>query len=573
MLGDKWICDRTPTERFPNYTRANAGEVLANPCTPLGWTFGWENGLVLGCRDGFVGFGVFDADEYGSPPETFGLFGGYFYNSLTQARLMGVRMPGASPEAIDQAYFDARPDVPPYKAEDWHESERHAAKLGETMGIVLGSDFYQPIEDQKVETIALRDGRPNLASLSSAELVARARSVQPLLVALFDSHVWASLGASFGPGIVTATCTELGRAADAPLLLSSIGGVDSAEIAVDLWAMSRTIRASDSLTAAFDAGTDGVAEAISGSRLADQIEAFVHKHGSRGPDEWDAGADSYETSPGLIYAQLDAMRQQGDHADPTAATARNHAERERIGEEIRAALAGNDEALGMFAAGMHAADVWQVARERCKTNNIRGLHEVRMCFDEIGRRMTAAGHLAHAKQIYMLLDDEVEAYIADPASFTDTLATREADFAELATLEPPFIVDRVCPPLSTWIRRADLVVQAVDVGDVLNGVACAPGVASGTARVLLRPDDPGALEPGDILITDHTDPSWTPLFLVAGGVITNVGSFGSHASIVSRELGIPCVASIADATRRIPEGATITIDGSTGRVSIDRLFD
>jgi rifampicin phosphotransferase len=571
MLGDKWICDRTPTERFPNYTRANAGEVLANPCTPLGWTFGWENGLVLGCRDGFVSFGVFDADEYSSPPETFGLFGGYFYNSLTQARLMGVRMPGASPEAIDEAYFDARPDVPPYKAEDWHESARHSEKLGETMGLVLGSDSYQPIEDQKVSTIALRDSRPDLSALTNEELVARARSVQPLLVALFDSHVWASLGASFGPGIVTGLCTELGRGADAVLLLSSIGGVDSAEIAVDLWAMSRTVRNSPSLTAAFDAGLEGVASAIGGTALESQIEGFVRKHGSRGPDEWDAGADSYETDPGLIYAQLNAMRQQGDHADPTAASARNHVERERIGDEVRAALTGNDEALGMFAAGMHAADVWQAARERCKTNNIRGLHEVRMCFDELGRRTAAAGHVAHPKQIYMLLDAEVEAFVADPGSFTATLATREVDFAELGTLEPPFIVDKACPPLSTWTRRADLVVEAVNAGDVLSGAACAPGTATGTARVLTRPDDPGALEPGDILITDHTDPSWTPLFLVAGGVITNVGSFGSHASIVSRELGIPCVASIADATRRIPDGATITIDGSTGQVTIDSL--
>ena len=65
-------------------------------------------------------FGVFDADDYGTPPETFGCFGGYFYNSLMQARLMGVRMPGASPEAIDAAYFDDRPDVPPYVPEPWH---------------------------------------------------------------------------------------------------------------------------------------------------------------------------------------------------------------------------------------------------------------------------------------------------------------------------------------------------------------------------------------------------------------------------------------------------------------------
>ena len=114
MLGERWIVDRVPTERFPNYTRGNAGDVMADPVSPLGWTFVWESGIVLGCRDGFVSLGVFDADEYSTErPETFGLFGGYFYNSLTQARLFGMRS-GAGWQAVDNAYFDDPSAVPPY---------------------------------------------------------------------------------------------------------------------------------------------------------------------------------------------------------------------------------------------------------------------------------------------------------------------------------------------------------------------------------------------------------------------------------------------------------------------------
>jgi len=109
------------------------------------------------------------------------------------------------------------------------------------------------------------------------------------------------------------------------------------------------------------------------------------------------------------------------------------------------------------------------------------------------------------------------------------------------------------------------------VGDVLNGVAGSPGVVTGTARVLHSLDDADKLEPGDILIAESTDPSWTPLFLAAGGVITNIGAIGTHAVIVSRELGIPCVPSIADATLRIPDGATVTLDGNIGTVTIDAI--
>lgn len=75
MLADKWIIDRTPTTRFPSYTRGNAADVLADPVSPLGWSLCWEKGVVIGCKVGFVTFGVFDHEDYGTPPETFGLFG------------------------------------------------------------------------------------------------------------------------------------------------------------------------------------------------------------------------------------------------------------------------------------------------------------------------------------------------------------------------------------------------------------------------------------------------------------------------------------------------------------------
>ncbi len=93
-------------------------------------------------------------------------------------------------------------------------------------------------------------------------------------------------------------------------------------------------------------------------------------------------------------------------------------------------------------------------------------------------------------------------------------------------------------------------------------------MVTGTARVVTDPADPSALDPGDILVAPHTDPSWTPLFMTAGGVVVNVGGQTSHAVIVSRELGLPCVISATDATTTIPDGATIEIDGNTGTVTV-----
>ena len=93
----------------------------------------------------------------------------------------------------------------------------------------------------------------------------------------------------------------------------------------------------------------------------------------------------------------------------------------------------------------------------------------------------------------------------------------------------------------------------------------------GRARVVTSSLDPTALEPGDILVAPSTDPSWTPLFVPAAGVVVNVGAPQSHAVIVSRELGIPCIPSVTDATRRIPDGALVEVDGGAGTVTILEL--
>ena len=521
MLGDRWITDRVPTERFPHYTRANAGEVLADPVTPLGWTFGWESGIVLGCRDGFVSYGVFDADEYGDPPETFGLFGGYFYNCLTSARMMGVRMPGVTPEAIDDAYFDAHPDVPPYVAEDWHESERHSEILAETGAYLLSASAHPPIEEHKILGNEIRVSRPDLSELSNQELIARARSLQPHLISMFEQHVWASLGASNGPGILAALLGEIDRSDDVVKLLSGIGDVDSADIGRELWKLSRMIRSSSELSKLFDQGvSENLLEQCSND-FSEAFAAFLYNHGSRGPNEWDIGAHTYETNPELALSMLNAMRQQDDSADPELAIHRNSEIRENLRTEFTEIFSGNEEASAMFAAGMQAGEVWLAARERQKSTIVKPIQEIRLCFRELGSRLVADGTLEDTDLIFMLLEDELDDFISNPASFSEQLTERRRDFTELFDLIPPFIVNTECAPLSAWPKRSTQEIAKVNVGDELTGVACSPGVIEGIARVILDPNDSLSLQPGDILVTQNTDPAWTPLFLVAGAVVVD----------------------------------------------------
>jgi phosphohistidine swiveling domain-containing protein len=576
MLGDRWIYDRVPTERFPDYTRGNAGEVLADPVSPIGWTFCCEPGTVRGCVDGFEQMGVFDALEYDEEwPETFGLFGGYFYNSLTQSRLFGIRS-GAGWEAIDNTFFDTdSQEIPPYEAADWHESARHTEKLQATIAWCLSTPNVPEIDRQKPEVKSLRDSRPDLTTLTEVQLVARARTMQRYLRATFSQVVWAALGSSIGNGILPTLITDDPTAM--AKLITGIGDVDSADIAGRIFRLSRQVNASSELQAAFSAGHDGVFERIAASGSDDAtaftaaVEEFVYEHGSRGPNEYDPYSWSYESRPLMLAQAIEKVRSASDDHDPHATLAASAAERQRLIDHYSAAFADNPEAQGMFLAAVNSLAVFMAARERCKGNYIRVTGEVRECFLELGRRAEANGHLAHVRQVFMLLADEIDGWVADPASFTAALAEREQDYLSLYELQPPYIVKGEAPPLGEWVRKDSLTAAVVNVGDVLQGVAGSPGTVTGIARVMYSLDDADKLDPDDILIAESTDPSWTPLFLAAGGVITNIGSVATHAVIVSRELGIPCVPSIADATLRIPDGATVTLDGGAGTVTIDAL--
>lgn len=84
----------------------------------------------------------------------------------------------------------------------------------------------------------------------------------------------------------------------------------------------------------------------------------------------------------------------------------------------------------------------------------------------------------------------------------------------------------------------------------------------------MDPSDPGDLGPGDVLVAPLTDPSWTPLFVPVEAVVVDVGGQMSHAVIVSRELGLPCIVAVTGATTSIPDGALVEVDGSAGTVTL-----
>ena len=102
---------------------------------------------------------------------------------------------------------------------------------------------------------------------------------------------------------------------------------------------------------------------------------------------------------------------------------------------------------------------------------------------------------------------------------------------------------------------------------LVHGLGASPGLASGPVRVLAQVTDAGTLLPGEILVTHMTSPDWVPIMRRAGAVVTDSGGMTSHAAIVSRELGIPCVVGTSNATTRLHNGQLVAVDGAAGTVT------
>lgn len=551
-MGDKYyVTDTSLSERFPIYTRANVGEVFPDPVTPLSSSVALYE-AELGWRDAWVRMGAFDADEF--PEGEFcqlGVQGGYCYLNASLIRLFGERAPGLSWQMMDEQFFGAQPGIPPYEEVAGDVRPDLSEKIGATFGWVFAqqslSDLTE-LTDERQLTKSLRDERPDVNTLSLETLWHRFLDMVPLHRRMFAQHLFTTYMATVPLGVISGVATAVGRPDLIMPIIAGIGEVDSAEPSYAMWALSRLPLGTSEFDTAF--------------------ASFLYEYGSRGPNEWETRSASWETRPALALAAIDRMRVSPESANPRGHQAARAAEREVASGELLAMVEGDPATHGQLAAAIGCSKAWLPGRERTKTNNIRVIHEMRIVMREIGRRMVEAGVFDEIEDFGFITKDEMPGFLAAPHRMADVVRERRAEYMQLEQLEPPFLfVGRTDGP-DTWPRRDAASANMLAAGDVLAGMSGCPGQAEGIARVVLDSNDPFALEPGDILIAPITDPSWTPLFVPAAGVVVDVGAPLSHAIIVSRELGIPCVISATGATRRIPNGARVRVDGSTGVVTV-----
>ena len=542
-----WPADNAPSQRWPIYTRGNVGEVYPNVVLPLEWDLGGlpsEKAWRTAAADiGFAGEEDFGDGDF----VITGIFGGYAYFNASIMRLLGVRTPGLKPEMMDTQLL-GNADVVSYQPRPGDKNLKATLKLIRTALTTLRASSVPLIDEMRIRADRVRADAPPMDASNDTLWQYIKQGLADNWEFMIGSHVINSMRATIASGSLTDFCEKhLDNPNLAVTLTTGIGDVVSAEPAREMWVL-----ANETPEAGYDTA----------------FAAFLERYGHRGPNEFSLVGRDWAAFPDLAHAAIDNMRGMDPARSPVEQQKRMATERQRAVVEAKASLGWRGRRLD---SAIENTALWSRAREESKNQVIRSNQLARHAFLELLRRAAEGGGVEDNVGPLLLTEDEFLAYLADPPSKVATIEERRADYLILKDLEPPFAFDcsetGAPPPTSTWSARQATGDQ-VEAGTVMDGAAGAPGVAKGRARVVLDPSDPSAMQPGDVLVAPLTDPSWTPLFVPASAVVVEVGAAMSHSMIVSRELGIPCVVGVDQATMRIPDGAEVEVDGEAGTVRV-----
>ncbi len=292
--------------------------------------------------------------------------------------------------------------------------------------------------------------------------------------------------------------------------------------------------------------------------LWQEVEQWLARYGHRGPFESDLSYPRYGEDLRELARVLFPIILEGPPAE--SSRERRRLDSAQAWKEVER-LCG-PAARRRVERGVGDLKRLMALRELLRSAVVKVITRLRRVGLELGSRLTARGRLRAREDVWRLSLDELTRAVTDAAFAADVAVARERtrvaawrrievpnrftseEIASMALLDPP---DGAGPA-------------------VLRGNGISPGVVEGEVCVLASPVESPRFPAGAVLVAPATDPAWTPLFARAAGVVVEIGGALSHAGIVAREYGIPCVANIDGVTRLLRDGDVVRVDGSSGVV-------
>ena len=350
-------------------------------------------------------------------------------------------------------------------------------------------------------------------------------------------------------------------------LVTGISGVYSAEVGPMLWRMAQALRDAGLAGVVLDNSSEGALAELRQAREArpfmEQFEIFLQRHGHRCPNEVELLHPRWAEAPQQVIALLAGYLQAGDSIDPEEAERR---QRQRRAEAVAMVEKRLDPVRRkIFRAVLARAQKAVRVRDNSRYYVTKFYFPTRKIFALLGQRWAERGWLQQADDIFFLTVGELERLVADGDPMAlgrdlyELVTDRRLAYEYWFTVVPPDVIGPDGQP----------VVEEEKEATVLEGIAVSGGRMRGIARIVLDPRQAVRLHAGEILVTQATDPGWTPIFPLVSGLVLEIGGQLSHGAIVAREYGIPAVLNVQGAMRRIRDGQVITVDGNTGRVFMD----
>ncbi len=304
-------------------------------------------------------------------------------------------------------------------------------------------------------------------------------------------------------------------------------------------------------------------EAAKGTEFLKTWQAFIAQYGSRGLSEIDASRPRWHedaTSLLQMVIGMTARETLGEHRlHFNELTRKSDIAAGEIPQHLKGWASGLKRPL--VRRLIKVARNLGALREHHKFLMIQVLSEVKAVLVDIGQSLAEKGVLDAPDDIWFLTIPEVKRALGDGLPLREVIIERRADFAVNAKRTPPRVVTS-----EGEIPRPNLSVEGAPEGALI-GSPVSAGIYEGIARVV---KDPAVevLIPGEILVAPFTDPGWTPLFVNASALVTEVGGLMTHGSVVAREYGIPAVVGVPEATQTIKTGDRLRVNGEAGYVEI-----
>jgi phosphohistidine swiveling domain-containing protein len=339
--------------------------------------------------------------------------------------------------------------------------------------------------------------------------------------------------------------------------------------AIDLVALAANAR-HDAKAMRYLAANDGAfanyREALAGTSFLERFDGFLDQYGHRGRYESDWAIPRLHENPASALFAIQGHLH-GRPVDQKILAERQEADAAGAWRAFEARLTAWQRwtLLPRVRATMKRLKKNYVWREQVRSDLTRVVSRVRALHLVLADRFVERGWLDRRDDYFLLHLDEVQRAAEDPGHGTGLRAIAASRAAQLAAERdlqlPLFMRESELPRL---LRAAP--VRPAAEGAALTGLCVSPGSLEADVVVMRDPSEFATMKRGAILVAPATDPSWTPLFTLASGVIVEVGGMLSHASTIAREYGLPALANVKDATRVLKTGDRVRLDASGGRV-------